>query len=174
MRTQVGIVGAGPAGLVLSQLLYLRGIDSVVIEKHSREYCQERVRAGLLEQNTVDLLTEMGVGERMKRQSLVHHGINLRFSGQTHRIDFAALAGGRSIVIYPQGEVIRDLTDARLAADGQVLFEAGDASVHDLDSSRPKIRFQHNGDAHELPMRLHRRVRRVSWCLGPLIPPEQC
>jgi p-hydroxybenzoate 3-monooxygenase len=150
VRTQVGIVGAGPAGLVLSQLLYLRGIDSVVLEKHSREYCQERVRAGLLEQNTVDLLGEMGVGERMKRQGLVHHGINLRFCGRTHRIDFAALAGGRSIVIYPQGEVIRDLTDARLAAGGQVFFEAGDVSVHALDSSRPKIRFRHDGEAHEL------------------------
>jgi p-hydroxybenzoate 3-monooxygenase len=150
VRTQVGIVGAGPAGLVLSQLLYLRGIDSVVLEKHSREYCQERVRAGLLEQNTVDLLADMGVGERMKRQGLVHHGINLRFCGSTHRIDFSALAGGRSIVIYPQGEVIRDLTDARLAAGGQVLFEAGDASVHDLDSSRPKIRFRHIGKACEL------------------------
>ena len=150
MRTQVGIVGAGPTGLVLSQLLHLQGIDSVVLEKHIREYCEERVRAGLLEQGTVDLLSEIGVGERMKRQGLVHHGVNLRFSGRTHRIDFDQLAGGRSIVIYPQGEVIHDLTDARLAADGQVLFEATDLSVQDLDSSRPKIRFQHNGERRDL------------------------
>jgi p-hydroxybenzoate 3-monooxygenase len=149
MRTQVGIVGAGPAGLVLSQLLHLRGIESVVLESRSREYCQERVRAGLLEQGTIDLLAEMGVGQRMKREGLVHQGINLRFSGRTHRINFAELTG-KSIMIYPQGEVIRDLVDTRLAAGGQVLFEVDNVRVHDVESLRPRISFQVNAEEREL------------------------
>ena len=149
MRTQVGIVGAGPAGLVLGHLLHLQGIDSVVLEIHSREYCQERVRAGLLEQITADLLTEIGVGERMKREGLVHHGINLRFRGRTHRIDFADLTG-RSITIYGQGEVIKDLVDARHAIGGPIFFEVEDVSVHDLASSRPRILFQNSGQQTEL------------------------
>src|ERR1700757_4307827 len=97
VRTQVGIVGAGPAGLVLSQLLHLQGIESVVVENKSRQYVEERVRAGVLEQGTVDLLVEMGVGERMKREGLVHHGIELRFNGKSHRIDFQDLTGGKGI-----------------------------------------------------------------------------
>ena len=149
MRTQVGIVGAGPAGLVLGHLLHLQGIDSVVLEIRSREYCQERVRAGLLEQITADLLTEIGVGERMKREGLVHHGINLRFRGRTHRIDFADLTG-RSITIYGQGEVIKDLVDARHAIGGPIFFEVEDVSVHDLASSRPRILFQNSGQQTEL------------------------
>jgi p-hydroxybenzoate 3-monooxygenase len=148
-RTQVGIVGAGPAGLVLGHLLHLAGIESVVLESRSREYCQERVRAGLLEQNTADLLTEMGVGERMKREGLVHHGINLRFRGRTHRIDFADLTG-RSITIYAQGEVIKDLVDARLAFKGLLFFEAENVSVHDFESARPRILFRHKGEQTEL------------------------
>ena len=144
MRTQVGIVGAGPAGLVLGHLLHLQGIESVVLEARSREYCQERVRAGLLEQTTTDLLTEMGVGERMRHEGLVHHGINLRFRGRTHRIDFADLTG-RSITIYAQGEVIRDLVDARQAGGGPIFFEVEKVSVHDFASSRPRILFQYNG-----------------------------
>src|SRR5450631_1998465 len=111
MRTQVGIVGAGPAGLVLSQLLYLHGIESVVLENRSRKYVEERVRAGVLEQNTVDLLNEMGVGERMMRQGLLHHGIELRFGGLGHRIDFADLTG-KGVTIYAQNEVVKDLTNA--------------------------------------------------------------
>ena len=114
MRTQVGIVGAGPAGLLLSHLLHLEGIDSVVLEAHTREYVQERVRAGVLEQNTVELLTETGVGERLHREGLVHHGIELRFQGRGHRIDFPDLTG-RAITIYAQAEVVKDLIDARLA-----------------------------------------------------------
>jgi p-hydroxybenzoate 3-monooxygenase len=149
LRTQVGIVGAGPAGLVLGHLLHLEGIESVVLESRSREYCQERVRAGLLEQNTADLLAEMGVGERMKREGLVHHGINLRFRGRTHRIDFADLTG-RSITIYAQGEVIRDLVDTRLANGGPLFFEAGNVSVRDFESPRPRILFQHSGQQSEL------------------------
>ncbi len=150
MRTRVGIVGAGPAGLVLSHLLHLRGIESVVVEARSRKHVEERVRAGVLEQGTVDLLTEMGVGDRLKRQGLVHHGIELRFAGRGHRIDLSGLTGGRSITIYGQNEVIKDLTDARLATGGQIFFEASDISVHGFDGLTPTIRFRANGDTTEL------------------------
>jgi p-hydroxybenzoate 3-monooxygenase len=149
MRTQVGIVGAGPAGLVLSHLLHREGIDSVVLELHTREYVQERVRAGVLEQNTVDLLTEIGVGERMKRVGLVHHGIELRFLGRGHRIDFQELTG-RAITIYAQGEVVKDLIDARLSAGQPIVFEAADVSLHNFDGPQPSIRFRDNGDPSEL------------------------
>ncbi|MGA2456006.1 MAG: 4-hydroxybenzoate 3-monooxygenase [Terriglobales bacterium] len=149
-RTQVGIVGAGPAGLVLSHLLHLQGIDSVIVENRSRRYVEERVRAGVLEQGTVDLLTEMGVGERMKAEGLVHHGIELRFGGRGHRIDFHDLTGGKGITIYAQHEVVKDLTNARIAAGGQLFFEVEDVSVHDFDGSEPKIRYQKDGNACEL------------------------
>jgi p-hydroxybenzoate 3-monooxygenase len=149
-RTQVGIVGAGPAGLVLSQLLHLQGIESVVVENRSRQYVEERVRAGVLEQGTVDLLSEIGVGERMKREGLVHHGIELRFNGRGHRIDFAELTGGKGITIYSQHEVVKDLTNTRIAAGGQVLFEVEDVSVNDSDGIKPKIRYQKDGQPHEL------------------------
>lgn len=145
MRTQVGIVGAGPAGLVLSQLLHLQGIESVVLENCSRQHVEERVRAGVLEQNTVDLLNEMGLGERMKRQGLVHHGIELRFGGRGHRIDFADLTGGKAVTIYAQNEVIKDLTNARLEARGQIIFEVEDVSPHNFESSKPNIHFRHQG-----------------------------
>jgi len=150
MRTQVGIVGAGPAGLVLSHLLYLRGIESVIIEARSRQYIEERVRAGVLEQVTVDLLTQTGVGERLQRQGLVHYGIELRFAGHGHRIDFKDLTGGRGITIYAQHELIKDLVSARLAAGGPILFDVEDPSVHDFTTSQPKIRFSKNGSAQEL------------------------
>jgi p-hydroxybenzoate 3-monooxygenase len=150
MRTQVGIIGAGPAGLVLSHLLHLQGIESVVIEDRSRQYCEERVRAGVLEQGTVDLLCEMGVGERLKKEGLVHGGIELRFAGRGHRIDFRDLTGGKTITIYGQSEVIKDLTNARLAAGGQVYFEVEDVSVHRLDGAQPKIHFSKDGKHEEL------------------------
>ena len=154
MRTQVGIVGAGPAGLVLSHLLHLQGIDSIVIEARTRQYCEERVRAGLLEQGTVDLLVETGVGERLKREGLIHYGINLRFNRRTHRIDFNDLADGRGVTIYPQQKVLGDLFDARLAAGGQILFEVSHVILRCLDesqpSSKPMIRFQKGGTPHEL------------------------
>ena len=149
IRTQVGIVGAGPAGLVLSQLLYRRGIESVVVEARSREYCEQRVRAGVLEQGTVDLLTEMGVGGRMKREGLIHDGVEVRFNGRGHRIDFKELTG-RSITVYAQQEVVKDLIAARLEAGAEVLFEAGGVSVHDFDAERPKIRFQNKGEPSEI------------------------
>jgi p-hydroxybenzoate 3-monooxygenase len=149
-RTQVGIVGAGPAGLVLSHLLYLQGIDSVVVENRSRQYVEERVRAGVLEQGTVDLLTEMGVGERMKTEGLVHHGIELRFEGRGHRIDFQDLTGGKGITIYAQHEVLKDLNNARVATGGRVLFEVENVSVRDFEGSKPKIGYQKDGSAREL------------------------
>jgi len=150
MRTQVGIVGAGPAGLVLSHLLHLQGIESVVLESRSRQYCEERVRAGVLEQGTVDLLIEMGVGERLKREGLVHHGVYLRFGGRTHRIDFADLTRGKGITIYSQHEVVKDLIASRLATGGPIQFEAKDVAIHDLQSSKPRIHFRMNGAPQEL------------------------
>jgi p-hydroxybenzoate 3-monooxygenase len=150
MRTQVGIVGAGPAGLMLSHLLHLGGIESVVIENRSRKYVEERVRAGVLEQGTVNLMIETGVGERLKRQGLVHHGIELRFNGRGHRIDFADLTGGKAITIYAQHEVVRDLTDARLADGGQVIFEVEDVSIEGFDTEAPAIRFRDRGQPVEL------------------------
>ncbi|MGA7630876.1 MAG: 4-hydroxybenzoate 3-monooxygenase [Terriglobales bacterium] len=149
-RTQVGIVGAGPAGLVLSHLLCLQGIESVVVENRSRQYSEQRVRAGVLEQGTVDLLTEMGLGARLKAEGLVHYGIELRFRGRGHRIDFQELTGGKGITIYAQHEVLKDLNTARVATGGQVFFEAENVSVHDLDGARPTIRYEKDGDAHEL------------------------
>jgi p-hydroxybenzoate 3-monooxygenase len=149
-RTQVGIVGAGPAGLVLSQLLDRAGIESVILEDRDREYVQKRVRAGVLEQGTADLLDEMGVGERMHREGIVHHGIYLRFRKQSHRIPMSDLTGGRAIWIYGQQEVVKDLIDARLAAGQRLHFEVSDVSVHDFDTDSPRIRYTHEGEQHEL------------------------
>jgi p-hydroxybenzoate 3-monooxygenase len=150
VRTQVGIVGAGPAGLTLAHLLHLEGIESVVLEARSREYVEQRVRAGVLEQGTVDLLNEMGVGERLQREGLVHHGIELRFEGQGHRIALSELTGGRAITIYGQQEVVKDLIAARLGTGRPLLFEVEDVSVHDLRSDRPAIRFRHAGEEQQL------------------------
>jgi p-hydroxybenzoate 3-monooxygenase len=149
-RTQVGIVGAGPAGLMLSHLLHLAGIESVVLEARSRRYVEERVRAGLLEQGTVNLLNETGVGERLRRLGLTHHGIELRFGGRGHRIDLSGLTGGSTVTIYAQHEVIKDLIAARLAAGGQIVFEAADVSIHDFDGPAPKIRYRQDGVECEL------------------------
>jgi p-hydroxybenzoate 3-monooxygenase len=142
-------VGAGPAGLVLSHLLHRQGIHSVVVEARSRQHCEQRVRAGVLEQGTVDLLLEMGSGERMKREGLIHDGVEIRFRGQGHRIDFKALTG-RGITIYAQQEVVKDLIAARLAAEGETFFEAEDVTVHDFDSEAPKIRFRDHGEPSEV------------------------
>src|SRR3954464_15531541 len=144
-RTQVGIVGAGPAGLVLSHLLTREGIESVVLEDRSREYVEKRVRAGVLEQGTVDLLTELGLADRLHREGLVHHGIELRFDGQGHRIGFEELAEGRAITVYGQQEVVKDLIAARLDAAGPLLFEVDDVSLSGIDSNEPSIRFTHEG-----------------------------
>ncbi len=150
MRTQVGIVGAGPAGLLLSHLLHLEGIESVVLENRSRDAVEATLRAGVLEQGTVDLLNATGVGERMQREGAVHHGIELRFGGRSHRIDLSELTGGKAIMLYAQHEVLKDLIAARLAAGGALLFEAGDLKVHDLDAVTPSIHFDHGGESREL------------------------
>lgn len=149
-RTQVGIVGAGPSGLMLGHLLHLGGIDSVIVEDRSEEHVIERVRAGVLEQGTVDLMHAVGVGDRLDRDGMRHEGIYLRFGGARHRIDFAALTGGRAITIYGQNEVVKDLIAARRATERPLLFEASEVSVHELDSARPRIRFVHDGTDHEL------------------------
>ena len=150
MRTQVGIVGAGPAGLLLSHLLHLEGIESVVLEDRTREYVEQRVRAGVLEQGTVDLLTEIGLGERLHREGLVHRGVELRFNRESHRIDLSGLTGGRTITIYGQQEVVKDLIAARLRDGGQILFEVSDVSVSGLRSDAPSIGFTHDGRTQEL------------------------
>jgi p-hydroxybenzoate 3-monooxygenase len=149
-RTQVGIVGAGPAGLVLSHLLARAGIESVVLEARSRDYVEHRVRAGVLEQGTVDLLCETGVGERLVREGLVHRGVELRFDGVGHRIDLAGLSGGRTITVYGQQEVVKDLIAARLADGGDLRFEAAASALEGLDGDAPVIRFEHEGAEREL------------------------
>ncbi|TMB00754.1 MAG: 4-hydroxybenzoate 3-monooxygenase [Deltaproteobacteria bacterium] len=150
MRTQVGIVGAGPAGLLLSHLLHLEGIESVVIEARSRAEIESTIRAGVLEQGTVDLLVEVGVGERMRREGAVHRGINLRFSGETHRIDLHELTGGKAITVYAQHEVIKDLVAARIATGGALLFEVSEVTLHDVETRTPRIRFRHEGGQREI------------------------
>ncbi|MBO3748439.1 4-hydroxybenzoate 3-monooxygenase [Streptosporangiaceae bacterium NEAU-GS5] len=134
MRTQVGIIGAGPAGLLLSHLLHLRGISSVVLERRSRAYVEQRVRAGVLEQGTVDTLIASGVGDRLQREGLLHHGIELRYGGAGHRIAFEKLVPGRAITVYGQQEVVKDLIAARLAAGGDIRFEIDDVAVHSLEN----------------------------------------
>jgi len=150
MRTQVGIVGAGPAGLLLSHLLHAEGIESTVLENRSRADIEATIRAGVLEQGTVDLLKAIGVGERMQREGAVHHGIELRFAGRGHRIDLSELTGGKAITVYAQHEVIKDLVAARLAAGGKIVFEAAGVSVHDFDRTTPTIRFHNAGASEEL------------------------
>jgi p-hydroxybenzoate 3-monooxygenase len=142
MRTQVAIVGGGPAGLMLARMLELRGIESVVIEARDREYVQQRVRAGVLEQGTMDLMDEVGVGERMHREGLVHHGVELRFEGEGHRIALSDLTGGRAITIYGQQEVVKDLIDARLDSGLPLFFEVADVSV---DPAAPRVEFSWGG-----------------------------
>ena len=143
MRTQVAIVGAGPAGLLLSHLLHLRGISSVVLEARSRDYVEHRVRAGVLEQGTVDTLVTCGVGDRLLREGMVHHGIELRFGGQRHRIAFERLLPGRAITVYGQQEVVKDLIAARLEANGQILFEVSDVAVAGADTTHPEVSATH-------------------------------
>jgi len=146
MRTQVGILGAGPAGLLLSHLLHLQGIQSVIIEIRSRDYIEKRVRAGVLEQATVDILNTSGVGFRMQREGLSHHGIEFRFDGQAHRFDFDKLTDGKGVTVYGQQEVVKDLVARRLEDNGVILFESEDVSIDELVSGVPKIRFRHNGE----------------------------
>jgi p-hydroxybenzoate 3-monooxygenase len=143
MRTQVAIVGAGPAGLVLAHLLATNGIESVVLESRERDYVERRIRAGVLEQGTVDLLHQLGLDARLRRDGMVHRGIELRFEGQSHRIPLSDLTGGRAITVYGQQEVVKDLIAARLEVGGQILFGAEAVGVDDITSTRPLIRFRH-------------------------------
>ncbi|MEQ8863054.1 MAG: 4-hydroxybenzoate 3-monooxygenase [Thalassobaculum sp.] len=149
MRTQVGIVGGGPAGLLLSHLLHRQGIDSVIVERRSRAYVEGRIRAGVLEQGTVDLLAETGLGARMAREGLVHGGIEIAIDGARHRIDLAALTG-KSVTVYGQTEVTKDLIEARLAAGGTIVYEADEVSVHGFDSDTPSIRWRTADGPQEL------------------------
>ncbi|OLE05227.1 MAG: 4-hydroxybenzoate 3-monooxygenase, partial [Ktedonobacter sp. 13_1_20CM_4_53_11] len=150
MRTPVGIIGAGPAGLLLSLLLAREGIDSTVLESRSRAEVEATIRAGVLEHGTVDLLSHMGLGERMQREGAVHHGIELRFDGEGHRIPLSELTNGRVITIYPQHEVLKDLIAARLKQGGQLLFNVKDVRLAEAASSQPSIHFVHEDKQIEL------------------------
>ena len=146
MRTQVAIIGAGPAGLLLSHLLHLNGIESIVLESRSRAEIEATIRAGVLEQGSMDILNDAGVGERMRREGALHHGFELAFGGRRHRIDLTGLTG-KAITVYPQHEVIIDLVAARLAAGGRILFETAEVALHGTDSERPSVSFVHGGEA---------------------------
>ncbi|MFJ7016766.1 4-hydroxybenzoate 3-monooxygenase [Streptomyces sp. NPDC101117] len=145
MRTTVGIIGGGPAGLLLARLLHRAGIDCVVLESRSREYVEQRQRAGMLEQGTVDALREAGAAARLDTEGLVHHGIELRFDGERHRVDFPSLTGGRTVTIYAQTEIVKDLVALQLAEGPPLLFEAEALAVEKPESGAPVVRFRHEG-----------------------------
>ena len=161
-RTQVGIVGAGPAGLMLGQLLALHGIDTVIVEARSQSHVIERVRAGVLEQGTVDLMHQVGLGDRLERQGLRHEGIYLAFSGRRHRIDMAAASNGRAITVYGQNEVVRDLIDARVAAGLPLHFEAPAARIGEIGTDSPGHRVCGCRRTKAAAVRLRCRLRRLS------------
>jgi p-hydroxybenzoate 3-monooxygenase len=150
MRTQVAIIGAGPSGLLLGQLLHKAGIDNIIIERQSGDYVLGRIRAGILEQITVDLLAEAGVGERVKAEGTVHHSIELVFSGKRHAIDVHGLTGGKVVTAYGQTEVTRDLMDARSAAGLPTIYSAGNVTVNDFDTDHPVVRYEKDGETHEV------------------------
>lgn len=149
-KTQVGIIGAGPAGLLLSHMLHLQGIESVIVEQRSREDIEATIKAGVLEHPTVELLKELGVGERMVREGYVHNGIELSFGGKRHRIDLPELTGGKSITVYPQHEVIKDLVAAVLANGTTIEFGVSDVSLNGIDGTQPSIRYSKDGEAREI------------------------
>ena len=150
MRTQVGIIGSGPAGLMLSQILHNHGIESVILERQSRAYVEARFRAGVLEQGTVNMLREMGVHERMDAEGIVHHGFALAFDGRQERIDMHQLTGGSTVMVYGQTEVTKDLIDARLSAGGMLKYSAPAVAVEDYDGAHPRIVYEENGRRQEL------------------------
>jgi p-hydroxybenzoate 3-monooxygenase len=150
VRTQVGIVGAGPAGLTLARILSARGIESVVLEARSRDHVEHRIRAGVLEQGTVDLLTEVGAAERLHREGIVHHGVELQFDGGRHRIDLSGLTGGAGIVIYGQTEVVKDLIRLRLDEGAPLHFEVDDVRPAGIETQRPTLTFTREGRRQEL------------------------
>lgn len=150
MRTQVAIIGAGPAGLLLGQLLSHAGIDNVIIERRSCDYVLSRIRAGVLEQGMVDLLHEAGVSDRLAREGLVHDGVNLAFDGVLHHIDLKHLSGGKTVTIYGQTEVTQDLVEARRALGRLTIYEADEVTLHDIDTASPKVTFRANGTVQEM------------------------
>jgi p-hydroxybenzoate 3-monooxygenase len=149
-RTQVAIIGAGPSGLMLGQLLYKAGIDAIIVERQSGDYVLGRIRAGVLEQVTMDLMNEAGVGQRMQAEGLVHGGFDMLFKGERHRIDLHALTGGRQVMVYGQTEVTRDLMHARAQAGLRTVYEAANVSIHDIDGTQPRVRYEHGGQHHEI------------------------
>ena len=149
-RTQVAIIGAGPAGLTLGQLLHRAGIDAVILEDRTREYVEARIRAGVLEQGTVDLLDRAGVSDRLHREGIVHHGIHLQFDGERHYVPLSELTGGRSIVIYGQTEVVKDLIASRLAVGLPLRFETSNVAIHGFEGVEPYVTFEHEGEEHRL------------------------
>ena len=150
MRTQVGIIGAGPAGLLLGHLLHLKGIDSVILESRSRDYVIDRVRAGVLEQFTVDLMTQVGVGARLHQEGMRHESLYLSFAGQRHHVPLTDLTSGKAIYVYGQNEVVKDLIDARLTTGRPLNYEVQNVSIHDIDSTMPVIRCQTGGEEKEV------------------------
>ncbi len=162
IETQVGIVGAGPAGLMLSHLLHLKGIHSIVLEARSRAYCEGRVRAGVLEHTSVQMLRDAGVGARLDREGLRHEGIELGLNGVRHRIPFVELTG-KCVTVYGQQEVVRDLIARRIADGGDLRFECGDVSLEGIATETPRILVSKDGQVDEIQLRLHCWLRRLSW-----------
>lgn len=150
MRTEVGIVGSGPAGLLLSQILHRNGIESVILERHTRSHVEGRIRAGVIEQGAVDLMTQAGVGERMTKVGLRHGGFDIALNGARKRIDLAELTGGRVVTVYGQTEITKDLIEARLAAGGAIVFEAEDVAPRNFDGTEPVLTYVHEGERKEL------------------------
>jgi p-hydroxybenzoate 3-monooxygenase len=172
MRTQVGIVGAGPAGLMLGHLLHRRGIDSVIVEDRGRDHVIERVRAGVLEQGTVDLMRETGVGARLDAEGLRHEGIYIAFGGQRHRIDLARLTGGRAITVYGQNEVVKDLIAARETTGRALYFDATRVAVHDIASCTPRLTFEADGSEHTVTCDVIAGCDGFHGICRPSIPPD--
>ena len=150
MQTQVAIIGAGPAGLLLSHVLYKHGIDAVILEARSRDYVEARIRAGVLEQCTVDLMHEIGVDERLNSIGLIHDGIAISLDGERKRIDLKTLSGGKSVTVYGQTQMVQDLVAARLAQNAPLYFEALDVSLHDVDTDKPQVEFTRDGKKQSL------------------------
>ena len=154
MRTQVAIIGAGPSGLLLGQLLHKAGIDTVILERQTGDYVLTRIRAGILEQVCIDLMDEAGVGQRMHKEGLVHGGFDMLFKGERHRIDMNQLTGGKNVMVYGQTELTRDLMDARKAAGLTTIYEAGHVTVHGFDTGKPRVRYEKDGvngkEVHEI------------------------
>ena len=150
MRVQVAIVGGGPAGHLLGQLLHKAGIDAVVLERQTGDYVLGRIRAGVLEQVCIDLMDEAGVGERMHKEGLIHGGFDMLFSGARHRIDMNRLTGGQNVMVYGQTELTRDLMDARQAAGLTTVYEADNVTVHDFNGTKPRVRYEKDGRTHEI------------------------